>query len=75
MEQRLGDTLTAEAIYRVNFTQQNKISVLSLHHNGSNTLLDNATKIDQFKAKNSEMKDYALCLGNYLKLIPWKKQD
>ena len=23
----------------------------------------NATKINQFKAKNSEIKDYALCLG------------
>ena len=51
MEQRLGDTLTAEAIYRVNFTQQNKISVLSLHHNGSNTLLDNASKQKTLKWK------------------------
>ena len=27
----------------------------------------NATKIFQFKAKNSKIKDYALCLGNISK--------
>ena len=27
-------------------------------------LFVNATKVYQFKAKNSEIKDYALCLGN-----------
>ena len=27
----------------------------------------NATKVYQFKAKNSEIKDYALCLGNVSK--------
>ena len=27
----------------------------------------NATKVYQFKAKNSETKDYALCLGNFSK--------
>ena len=27
----------------------------------------NATKIYQFKAKNSETKDYALCIGNISK--------
>ena len=35
--QRLDDTtLTAEAIYPINFTQSNKRFVLSLHYNGSN---------------------------------------
>ena len=29
--------------------------------------LFNVTKIDQFKANNSEIKDYALCLGNISK--------
>ena len=61
-------TLTAEAIYPINFTQANKGFVLSLHYNGSNSFLFiNATKIYQFKAKDSEIKDYALCLGNILK--------
>ena len=64
--QGLDDTtLTAKAKYPINFTQRNKRSVLSLHYNGNNSfLLVNATKIYQFKAKNSEMKDYVLCLGN-----------
>ena len=30
-------------------------------------LFANATKIYQFKAKDSEIKDYALCLGNISK--------
>ena len=58
-------TLTAEARYPINFTLPNKRFVLSLHYNGSNSLLFvNATKIYHFKAKNSEIKDYTLCLGN-----------
>ena len=32
-----------------------------------NSLLDDAKKVYQFKAKISEMKDYALCLGNVSK--------
>ena len=44
-------TLTAEAIYPINFTQSNKRFVLSLHYNGSNSFLFlNATKTYQFKA-------------------------
>ena len=36
--QRLDDvTLTAEAIYPINFTQADKRFVLSLHYNGSNS--------------------------------------
>ena len=55
-------TLTAEVEYPINFTQLGKRFVLSLHYNGSNSFLFvNATKIYQFKAKNSEIKDYALC--------------
>ena len=50
--QELDDTtLTAEAIYPINFTQPNKRFALSLHYNGSNSFLFvNATKIYQFKA-------------------------
>ena len=61
-------TVTAEAIYAINFTQLNKRFVLSLHYNGSNSFLFvNATKIYQFKAKESEVKKYPLCLGNISK--------
>ena len=41
---------------------------MSLHYNGSNSFLFvNATKMYQFKAKDSEIKDYALRLGNISK--------
>ena len=61
--QRLDDTK-----YPINFTLPRKRFVLSLHYNGSNSLLFvNATKIYQFKTKDSEIKDYTLCLGNILK--------
>ena len=67
--QGLDDTtLTAEALYPINFTQPNKRFVLSLHCNESNSILFvNATKIHQFKVKDSELKNYALCLGNISK--------
>ena len=72
-------TLTAEAKYPINFTQLGKTFVLSLHYNGSNRFLFvNDTKVYQFKAKNSEIKDYALCLGNISKdftINNMKKQD
>ena len=67
--QGLGDTtLTAEARYPINFTQSNRKFVLSPHYNVSNTFLFvNATKIHQFKANDSEIKKYPLCLGNISK--------
>ena len=41
---------------------------LSLHYNGSNSsLFINATKMHQFKAKNSEKEPYPLSLGNLSK--------
>ena len=78
--QELEDTtVTAEIKCSISFTQQNKRSVLSLHNSGSNSFLFiNATKIDQFKGKNSEIKDYTLCLGNISKdftINNMKKQD
>ena len=65
----LDDTaLTAEAKYHINFTQPRKRFVLSLHYNESNNFLFvNATKIYEFKAKVSEIKDYILRLGNISK--------
>ena len=67
--QRFDDTtLTAEAKYPINFTQSEKRFVFSLHYNGSNSFLFvNATKIYQFIAKDSQVKDYTLCLGNISK--------
>ena len=42
--------------------------VLILHYNEINSFLfANATKIYQFKAKQSELKDYTLCLRNISK--------
>ena len=63
--QGLNDTtLTAEAIYPINLTQPNKRFILSLYYNGNNSFLFvNAAKIDQFRAKISEIKDYPLWLG------------
>ena len=61
-------TLTAEAKYPVNFTQSGKRFVLSLHCNGNYSFLFfNTPKIYHFKVKDSEIKDYALCLGNISK--------
>ena len=58
-------TLTTEAIYPINFTQPNIRFVLSLCYNGSYSFVFvNATKIYQFKAKNSEIKYYTLYLIN-----------
>ena len=63
-----GTTLTAEAKYPINFTQSGKGFLLSLHYNGSNSFLFvNAIKVYQFKAKNSEINNYALRLGNISK--------
>ena len=59
--QRLNLTLSAEAKHPINFTRSEKRFVLRLHYNGSNSFLFvNATK-------DSEIKDYALCIGNVSK--------
>ena len=61
-------TLTVKAKYPINFTHSEKRFVLSLHYIRSNSFLFvSATKIYQFKATKSEIKDYALCLGNISK--------
>ena len=78
--QGLHDTrLTAEAKYPTNFTQLQKRFVLNLDYNERNSFLFvNATKIYQFKAKHSEIKDYTLCLGKISKdytVTNMKKQD
>ena len=48
--------------------QSRKRFVLTLHYNGSNSFLfNNATKAYQFKAKEAEIKDETICLGNISK--------
>ena len=65
----MGSSVHVEAKYFINFIEPVKRFVLSLHCNGSNSLLFvNATKIYQFKVKDSKNKKYyALCLGNISK--------
>ena len=60
--QGLDDTtLTAEAKYPINFTQSGKRFVLSLQYNESNNFLFViAIIMYQFKAKDSEEKDYCV---------------
>ena len=66
--QRLEHTLTAEKLYSVNFTKENTKFCLSLHYNGASSyLFVNGTKITKFKAKDSEITPYPLCLGNISK--------
>ena len=57
-------TLTAEAKYPINYKQSWKKIVLSL---SNSFLFANATKLYQFKAQDSDVKDYALSLGNISK--------
>ena len=66
--QGLSHTLTAETQYSINLTRPGIKFCLSLHYNGSNSFFFvNATKINQFKAKDSEIIKYPLCLGNISK--------
>ena len=66
--QGLEHTLTAEKLYSINFTKENTKFCLSLHYNGANSyLFVNGTEIIKFKAKDSEITAYPLCLGNISK--------
>ena len=66
--QGLEHTLSAEKLYSVNFTKKNTKFCLSLHYNGANSyLFVNSTEISNFKAKDSEILAYSLCLGNISK--------
>ena len=69
--QGLEDTLTAEKMYSINFTEKNKKFCLSLHYNGANSyLFVNGKEIIKFKAKDSEIVAGPLCLGNISKDWP-----
>ena len=60
--------VAAETKCSINFSRSQRKSCLSLHYNGSNSFVfANATKVYQFKAKESEIKLYPLCLGNISK--------
>ena len=66
--QGLEHTLSTEKMYLINFTEHNKKFCLSLHYNRANSyLFVNGTKIDKFKAKDSEIIVTPLCLGNISK--------
>ena len=60
--------LNAEKLYSINFTKKNIKFCLSLHYNGANSYwFVNGTEIIKFKAKDSEIVPYSLCLGNISK--------
>ena len=66
--QGLKHALSAEKMYSINFTENNKKFCLSLHYNGANSyLFVNGTEIIKFKAKDSEIVATPLCLGNISK--------
>ena len=63
-----GTTIYAQKMCSINFTENNKRFVLSLHCNGANSyLFVNGTEIHKFKAKDSEIVATPLCLGNISK--------
>ena len=63
-----GTTIYAEKMYSTNFTVDNKNFCLSLHYNGDDSyLFVNGKEIIKFKAKDSEIVPYPLCLGNISK--------
>ena len=58
----------AEKMYSTNFTADNKKLCLSLHYNGDNSYLSvNGKKNHKFKAKDSEIVPYPLCLAGLSK--------
>ena len=59
-----GTTIFVEKMYLTNFAVDNKRFCLSLHYNGDNRyLFVNGKEIHKFKAKDSEIVPYSLCLG------------
>ena len=58
-------TIYAEKIFYINLTDFGKKFVLSLHYNGDNSyLFVNGRQELKFKAKNNQIIDEKLCLGN-----------
>ena len=68
--QGLEHTQTPEKLYSINFTENNQKSCLNLHYNGANSyLFVNGAEIIKFKAKDSSIVAYPLCLGNISKVF------
>ena len=66
--QGLEHKLTAEKLYSINFTKNNTKFCLNWRYNGINSyLFINGIEIIKFKAKDSEIVAYGLCLGNISK--------
>ena len=63
-----GTTIYAEKMYSINFSEVGVKFCLSLYYNGDNSyLLVNGREMIKFKAKNSEIVEDPLCLGNISK--------
>ena len=61
-------TIYVERMYSPNFTVDNKIFCLRLHYNSDNSyLFVNGREVTKFKAKNSELIKYPMCLGGLSK--------
>ena len=59
-------------MYSPDFTVDSKTFCLSLHYNGDNSyLFVNGKEIHIFKAKDSEIVPYPLCLGGRLYESKW----
>ena len=66
--QGLEHMLSTEKMYSINFTKKNTTCCLNLHYNGANNCLFlNSTGIIKYKAKDSEIFSYSLCLGSISK--------
>ena len=67
--QKIYDTtIYTERMYSLNVTVDNKIFCLSLHYNNDNSyLFVNDKEVTKFKAKNSELIKYPMCLGGLSK--------
>ena len=65
-----------QKMYSTNFTVYGKKVCLSLHYNGDNSyLFVNNRQIIKFKAKDSEVVPYRLCLGNTSKTLVYQMQQ
>ena len=68
LTQGLEHMLSAVKLYSINFTKENTNFCLRLHCNGADSyLFVNGAEIINFKAKDSEITPYPLCLGNISK--------
>ena len=67
-------TIYAEKVFNFNFTEVEKKFVLSLHYNGDNSyLFVNGKQELKFKAKNDQIINEKLCLGNLS--IDWTNDE